>query len=310
MSARADLTVEKIAQIEGLLEGWRLAPTKVTAEMEEAHFAAHAKAETVFASVQELWDGMLAASPPPPSPPIMRLGLDLSERADLAAWVEFAANGNVRRWTSDRAKAARWFGAAALASAPAPAGAPDVALREAARPFVDIARSLSRTRKSQGVVRLGDETSAVEVTVGAFRKLMEAYDAALSQPPAPAEGWTVDDLAELRRMVPDLDAVLTHNPVHQVFFRAGLLACREYMARFVEQGGDTAAAASIRANWWPSLGDDPGAPRRFNFDEVAVENSRGGWDHADTPPSIEALPRALQFLESLPAAPQTEETRS
>ena len=68
-----------------------------------------------------------------------------------------------------------------------------------------------------------------------------------------------DDMAELERMVPDLDAVLTHNPLHQVYFRAGLLACREYMARFVEQGGNAQVAASIRANWWPGLGVDPDA---------------------------------------------------
>ena len=45
------------------------------------------------------------------------------------------------------------------------------------------------------------------------------------------------------------------NPAHQVYFRAGLLACREQMARFVEaQSPDI--AQSIRANWWPQLGDD------------------------------------------------------
>jgi hypothetical protein len=41
-------------------------------------------------------------------------------------------------------------------------------------------------------------------------------------------------------------------------FIAGAQACREYMARFVEQGGDKATAASIRANWNPSWGNDLG----------------------------------------------------
>lgn len=41
-------------------------------------------------------------------------------------------------------------------------------------------------------------------------------------------------------------------------FRLGAQACREMMARFVEQGGDTVTAASIRANWHPSWGEDPG----------------------------------------------------
>lgn len=105
-----------------------------------------------------------------------------------------------------------------------------------------------------------------------------------------------DDLIELDRMVPDLDGVMSQNPVSQVYFRAGLLACREYMARFVEQGGDTNTAASIRANWWPRLGDDPGAPRQLRFDECAVEREDGTVDVVDTPPSTEALARAYAFL--------------
>lgn len=47
------------------------------------------------------------------------------------------------------------------------------------------------------------------------------------------------------------------HPTHRVYFRAGLIACREYMARFVESESPT-IAASIRANWWPSLGPDLG----------------------------------------------------
>ena len=41
-------------------------------------------------------------------------------------------------------------------------------------------------------------------------------------------------------------------------FIAGAQACREMMARFVEQGGDKSTAVSIRANWLPSWGKDPG----------------------------------------------------
>ncbi len=41
-------------------------------------------------------------------------------------------------------------------------------------------------------------------------------------------------------------------------FRDGLRSCREYMARFVEQGGDATTAASIRANWNPWWGTDEG----------------------------------------------------
>jgi len=45
---------------------------------------------------------------------------------------------------------------------------------------------------------------------------------------------------------------------HMSFIR-GARACREMMARFVEQGGDTTTAASIRANWHPTWGDNPPA---------------------------------------------------
>lgn len=111
--------------------------------------------------------------------------------------------------------------------------------------------------------------------------------------------WTAEDIAELRRMIPNLNEVLSHNPLSQVAFRAGLLACREYMARFVEQGGsdiEKKIGQSIRANWWPSLGEDPGPPRRLRYDEIADEKPDGGIDHKDMSPSVEALPRAIAFL--------------
>lgn len=101
-------------------------------------------------------------------------------------------------------------------------------------------------------------------------------------------------------MIPDVYAVATRNPVNQVYFRAGLLACREYMARFVEQGGDKTTAQSIRANWWPELGPDPGPPRLFDFaeicDEIEGPDGKVSWKSKDVSPSIEALPRAYQFL--------------
>ena len=43
-------------------------------------------------------------------------------------------------------------------------------------------------------------------------------------------------------------------------FSSGAQAMREMLARFVEQGGDTRTAESIRANWNPSWGNDPGKP--------------------------------------------------
>jgi hypothetical protein len=86
------------------------------------------------------------------------------------------------------------------------------------------------------------------------------------------------------------------NDVHRVYFRAGLLACREYMARFVE-AQNPAIAESIRANWIPILGPDPGKPRRLNFSEVSNGPQGGPWTpKEDIDPSVEALPIADQFL--------------
>jgi len=53
--------------------------------------------------------------------------------------------------------------------------------------------------------------------------------------------------------------------------RTGAAACREMMARFVEQGGDAATAASIRANWNPEWGTDPAAEKS----PCSIEN--GSW---------------------------------
>jgi hypothetical protein len=89
------------------------------------------------------------------------------------------------------------------------------------------------------------------------------------------------------------------NPAHQVYFRAGLIACREYMARFVESQ-DAAIAASIRANWWPALGPDLGPPRLMLWGELTEgEYGEPGFrrkEPAEISPTLEALPIALAFL--------------
>lgn len=88
------------------------------------------------------------------------------------------------------------------------------------------------------------------------------------------------------------------NPATQVMFRAGLLACREYMASFVESE-NPAIAASIRLNWWPSLGPDPGAPRRLYWTDVYEGEYPGGREKTkeEVSPSIEALVQAAIFLQ-------------
>lgn len=47
-------------------------------------------------------------------------------------------------------------------------------------------------------------------------------------------------------------------------FESGLQSMREMLARFVEQGGNPEIAQSMRLNWNPSWGPDPGKP-----DEIA-----------------------------------------
>jgi hypothetical protein len=100
---------------------------------------------------------------------------------------------------------------------------------------------------------------------------------------------------DLQLGIPMHDTV--HNAVHKVYFRAGILAARESLARFVASE-NPAIAQSIRLNWWPSLGVDPGQPRQLNWDEIASENEDGSITHKDCDPSVEALPLAYAFLVS------------
>lgn len=51
-------------------------------------------------------------------------------------------------------------------------------------------------------------------------------------------------------------------------FRIGAQAMREMLARFVEQGGDARTAQSIRANWNPDWGTDPGAISADDYEQV------------------------------------------
>lgn len=56
-------------------------------------------------------------------------------------------------------------------------------------------------------------------------------------------------------------------------FVAGAQAMREILSRFVEQGGDPVIAHSMRLNWNPSWGDDPGAPPEGEFARVTVSQA-------------------------------------
>lgn len=109
---------------------------------------------------------------------------------------------------------------------------------------------------------------------------------------------TVRPPQTIREQIEPQDALL--HPAHQVFFRAGLIACREYMARFVEAESPS-IAMSIRANWWPSLGQDFGPPRQLDFAEVTAGEfgtpTFRPKSAEELSPTQEALPIALAFLE-------------
>lgn len=99
------------------------------------------------------------------------------------------------------------------------------------------------------------------------------------------------------------------NPATVVRGRAGFLLCREYMARFVEQGGDAVTAGSIRANWLSAWGDDPGPPRRYRFDELVESAEDGGppWVSKPIGPNLEAMCEAAVMMFAFGMTPTGEE---
>ena len=63
----------------------------------------------------------------------------------------------------------------------------------------------------------------------------------------------------------DHEGYVTEDRAEEMFL-SGAQAMREMLARFVEQGGDATTAMSIRANWVPSWGKDPGKPEEIATD--------------------------------------------
>jgi hypothetical protein len=59
-------------------------------------------------------------------------------------------------------------------------------------------------------------------------------------------------------IVDDHEGYVTEGRAEEMFVE-GAQAMRELLARFVEQGGHPEIANSIRLNWRPSWGKDPGA---------------------------------------------------
>ena len=70
------------------------------------------------------------------------------------------------------------------------------------------------------------------------------------------EAWNEDDSCAPDGYIPQDE----HDDLVDESFVRGAQSCREMMARFVEQAGDPTTAMSIRANWHPGWGPDPGLP--------------------------------------------------
>jgi hypothetical protein len=165
-----------------------------------------------------------------------------------------------------------------------------------------------RSRLEQGAMDslVSTESAAVATSLaGQVRVWIHQLEALLASEPTPPALAAAEGPPQGKAEPQD---GLLH-PAHQVFFRAGLLACREYMARFVEAESPT-IARSIRANWWPSLGADFGPPRKLDFAEATIGEFGMPEFRVRTAdeisPTQEALPIALGFLDQPFTQPQPE----
>jgi len=98
----------------------------------------------------------------------------------------------------------------------------------------------------------------------------------------PHEGWVTEDRAE-------------------EMFIEGAQAMREMLARFVEQGGHVEIANSIRLNWKPSWGRDPGRPETVAEDAwnaYAIKRNQPRGLSAGEAPSAETVNSNSQAIAS------------
>jgi hypothetical protein len=103
----------------------------------------------------------------------------------------------------------------------------------------------------------------------ALNTFSEGFDAGVKRAAGVETAKLIEERDAARASASVANAMRTSGEYHA--FRDGAQACREMMARFVEQGGDGVSgiyaviAASIRANWRPSWGDDPGRPAEERY---------------------------------------------
>lgn len=115
--------------------------------------------------------------------------------------------------------------------------------------------------------------------------------------------------ADTAKLIEDCDAARSRvsivNALSSARERSGFIrgaqVCREMMARFVEQGGHAVIAQSIRLNWRPTWGDDPGAPNEKDFGSAAPAeiDAKSG-----SVPSHEILETLCQYRNDLRYPPE------
>lgn len=243
--------------------------------------------QEMLAIVHEVLDRVWAQSPPPAGwrGAIERVRADLGQARVQGAMVTTHAAGE------------REFGGAALdaaikaletAEAEDPKVPPDAVTRLGGRDkLLALARHAAQHSEERHAYLPADSEAAAtfEPHAWVLQAMELAADAAVPEK---------DMHADME--IPMHDTVV--NAVHRVYFRAGLLAMRELLARAVASRNPV-LAAGLRTVWVPELGDDPGAPRQMNWGEIATGGEEGPWAaRPDIDPSVEALPIALQFLEA------------
>lgn len=93
------------------------------------------------------------------------------------------------------------------------------------------------------------------------------YEAGLQRGAGADTAKLIEERDNARASAAVANALRTSGEYHA--FRTAAQVCREIIARFVEQGGHSEIAQSIRLNWRPECGNDPGAPSEEYYQAAA-----------------------------------------
>jgi hypothetical protein len=109
-----------------------------------------------------------------------------------------------------------------------------------------------------------DHRESFERATDAFHK---GYEAGLERGAGADTAKMIEERDEARGQASVIRAV--SSAAERWAFINGAQVCREMMARFVEHVDNGVIAQSIRLNWRPSWGDDPGAPDEQKYADAA-----------------------------------------